>query len=263
MNQIKNTSFIDISLKNALDWAVLVGLDEVITETPQNRFAIDQKLKNKPASDLKVSNNKKETESLPEQTLLFDNCSTLEELEKTVLSCDIFNSLSTTATHTLFGAGSNNAKIMIIATKPGREEDLNNQLFIGSNGQLIKKIIHALNIDQDFYYTYLSKWRPPGGRDLNTIEKENLAHLLQKQIKILQPELIITFGEPALESVFNGHDFNFKKLHSKLQHIENIIYDNKFQILPLFHEEILLKTPQLKKATWQCIVNCKDDLIRQ
>lgn len=244
------------SLKQAVDWCSLVGIDEVICEIPNNYFAIPAKKEAK-AEVYAADPPPKET------NLSFDSYKTLDELEKNILESRQYQALAKTASHTLFGQGAENAKVMVISEQPGREEDISNIVFSGKNGQIIRSLMGYSGLKEDeIYYTYLSKWRPPGGRKLNDFEQKNLSILLKRQINIIMPQIIVTLGETALHTLIPKTGFNFRKNVGKLQKIETEAFGTKIAFLPLFHEESLLKTPQLKKATWLSVVNCKGDLIR-
>ncbi len=254
----ENLSSLD-EIKQTIEWFSLAGVDEVIQPSPQNHL-----INLTPASDKEVLPQAYTQKNYSTEDIDFESCLSLEELEKTAKESKIYHSLAKTATHMLFGEGSENAKILIIAEQPGREEDLSGKVFSGKKAQIIRNIVAATGLQKDdFYYTYVSKWRPPGGRKLSPLEQKNLSKLLKKQINIIMPQTIVTLGEYALAGALLETGFNLQKNTGKLTYIENEVFSTKIAFLPLFHEESLLKTPQLKKATWLSIVNCKGDLIRQ
>lgn len=255
----KDNSMDNMSLKHAVEWCSLVGIDEVIQETPFNHLIVKEIAESEIANDSSVPHT-----AVNKKDLSFDSCTNLEDLKLAVQKTDEYLSLSKTASHMLFGKGPENARIMVIAEKPGREEDISNELFSGKNAQIIHSITNSAGFkSDDIYYTYLSKWRPPGGRKLSETEQENLSILLKKQLNLISPQIIVTLGETTLYALVPKTNFNFRKNVGKLVNIENKSLGKKNTFLALFHEESLLKTPQLKKAIWLSIVNCKGDLIRQ
>ncbi len=98
------------------------------------------------------------------------------------------------------GDGSAEAKIMFIGEGPGAKEDELGKPFVGAAGKFLDEMLGAINLKrEDVYIANTVKCRPPQNRDPLPEEKETCWPWLLKQIKIIQPELIVTLGRHSME----------------------------------------------------------------
>ena len=69
------------------------------------------------------------------------------------------------ASNLVFSDGNPNAKIMIIGEGPGANEDKEGFPFVGRAGQLLDKMLHAINLSRkNVYITNVVNYRPPENR---------------------------------------------------------------------------------------------------
>ena len=123
-----------------------------------------------------------------------------EKLQKEMLACEKC-SLRKGCRQVVPGSGSVDAKIMFIGEGPGAKEDELGEPFVGASGKFLNEMLASVNLKRgDIYIANVVKCRPVGNRDPRSEEKKICWEWLEKQIKIIQPKLIITLGKHAMES---------------------------------------------------------------
>jgi uracil-DNA glycosylase family 4 len=153
--------------------------------------------------------------------------------------------LHKTRTNFVFGTGNQNAKVMFIGEAPGREEDLQGEPFVGKAGQLLDKILAAINFKRDeVYIANILKCRPPENRDPLPDEIEMCEPHLLEQIRIIQPKIICALGRIAAQALL--------KTKLPLGQLRGKIHDyHGIEFLVTYHPAALLRYPQYKRATWE------------
>ena len=124
----------------------------------------------------------------------------LNELKNSVEKCKKCQ-LCETRNRTVFSDGCAIAPIMFIGEAPGDNEDKTGIPFIGRAGQLLRSFLFEVGFTQDdFYIANTIKCRPPKNRKPTKEEKEACKEYLEKQIELINPEVIALVGATALES---------------------------------------------------------------
>lgn len=156
----------------------------------------------------------------------------LEKLNKQMTKCSKC-ALCTNREHVVFGTGNSQAKIMFIGEAPGKKESELGIPFIGSSGKILDKMLEQIKIErEDVYLTNICKCRPPENRDPSPQEIEQCWPWLEKQITIIQPQIIVTLGRFALNSFLP--DAKISEVHGQLIEIE-IKKIGKLKLFPLHH----------------------------
>jgi DNA polymerase len=125
----------------------------------------------------------------------------LEEEIKKCCNC----LLRGTCTQVVPGEGSPHAKIMFIGEAPGAEEDKQGLPFVGAAGKFLNEMLETIGLKrEDVFIANILKCRPPGNRDPMPEEVEACWPWLMKQIKEINPELIVTLGRHAMERFLPG-----------------------------------------------------------
>ena len=157
--------------------------------------------------------------------------------------------LSRTASHMVFGAGAEKPKLMIIGHTPGEEEDLSGQIFVGAGGLLLTKMLQAIGLERDdVYLSNLIYWRPPGNRSINDAEADMCLPFVQKQIALVQPQMIVTMGALPTQKLL-GVTTSIGRSRGKWQEMQ--VQDQNLPVMPIFHPDYLLQNPLQKKQAWQ------------
>jgi uracil-DNA glycosylase family 4 len=113
--------------------------------------------------------------------------------------------LKETATQPVFGDGPSDARIVIIGEAPGANEDKTGVPFIGRAGQILESFLSEAGLSrQDIYITNTVKYRPPKNREPKPEEKSACLPWLSAELAIINPHVVITLGQHALQT-FNNH----------------------------------------------------------
>ncbi|MEP0005087.1 MAG: uracil-DNA glycosylase [Balneola sp.] len=210
-----------------------------------------ENIEEKVEADTSVSVEEAETEyqtgeAKPELTEaeLIAQCSTLEELKAL---CEKTEALKTDleGTNLVFGVGNPNADLMIIGEAPGFNEDKQGEPFVGEAGQLLDKIMAAINFKrEDIYIANILKHRPPENRDPKVEERANSLPYLLKQIELVDPKLILCVGRVSGTTLL-GKDDSLKNMRSKFHEF----YGREMMVT--YHPAALLRNQQWKRPTWE------------
>lgn len=153
--------------------------------------------------------------------------------------------LGKTRNKLVFGEGNPKAGVVIIGEAPGATEDEQGRPFVGKSGRLLDKILASINLDRTkVFITNIVKCRPPGNKDPQKDEVTACRWILEEQIKIMQPEIIVTLGAPASKTLI-GTTEGIGKLRGK---------DLKFNGIPVlctYHPAALLRNTAYKRPVWE------------
>ena len=144
-----------------------------------------------------------------------------------------------------FGSGDANANLLIVDEAPALETDSQGVLFLGKAGKLLDKILLAIGLTRtkDVFIVNILKCKPPNNRDPLRSEIEKYIPYLNRQIKIIQPKLILALGKVAGKSLI-GRDLSLQEMRGK-------IFDyNGIPLRITYHPETLLRNQSLKKLAW-------------
>ncbi|MEE9271456.1 MAG: uracil-DNA glycosylase [Candidatus Krumholzibacteria bacterium] len=168
----------------------------------------------------------------------------LAEIEAEVSACTKCK-LHEGRTNAVFGVGTPSTRVMFIGEGPGRDEDLKGEPFVGRSGQLLTKIIKAIDLErEDVYITNIVKCRPPDNRDPQEDEVRCCEQYLIRQIDLIQPRVICALGRVAAHWLLNT-----KASLSALRRNENTYRGT--QVIVTYHPAALLRNPHLKKDAWE------------
>ncbi len=141
--------------------------------------------------------------------------------------------------------GSPNAKLMVIGEAPGKKDIEAGAPFSGESGDLLNKIIKSINLEPaDVFFCNVLKCRPQANRSPEASETAACMKWLVMQIKIVNPEFILTLGSTAAKSLLNTE--------KPLSAIKNRFHDyNGIMVLPTLHPALLLRNPGKKREVWE------------
>ncbi len=188
-----------------------------------------------------------ETTEAPVLLDLISKSSTLKELKGI---CEKAEELRTDLENTnlVFGVGNPDADLMIIGEAPGMNEDLQGEPFVGQAGQLLDKIMKAIDFDRsDIYIANILKHRPPNNRDPKPEERQRSLPYLIRQIELVNPKLILCVGRISATTLL-GKDESLKNMRSKFHpFLER-------ELMVTYHPAALLRNPQWKRPTWEDVL---------
>ena len=174
--------------------------------------------------------------------LSFDG--SIEELRETHKDC-MNCPLGETRTNLVFGRGSSGTPVMFIGEGPGADEDAQGEPFVGRAGKLLTKMIHSIGIDRsDVYITNVVKCRPPGNRNPEPLEVAACMGILESQLRLISPRLIVTLGNVPTRALIPDVQGITKARGNLLQFRE-------WKLMPTFHPSYLLRNRTAMPLAWK------------
>tara|TARA_B110001452_G_scaffold175062_1_gene146783 strand:+ start:488 stop:1039 length:552 start_codon:yes stop_codon:yes gene_type:complete len=166
--------------------------------------------------------------------------------------------LKKNSTKLVFGDGNINSPIMLIAGAPGMQEDKTGSTFMDDAGNLLKKMLIAINIKKEnIYSTYAVNFRPTDDRKPSSIEIKKYSKFLQKHISIIKPKIIILMGSTAMESL-TGLNCKISIERGKWKDV--IVKNTNYKVIITFNPSYLLKVPENKKHSWEDLKKIKQKI---
>ena len=225
--------------------------DSELLNSIESNFIFDEnpinRLKNttsnlKKENDVDEIDKEKELNELKLQINSINDCNLKDNSKKIVL-----------------GDGNINSPIMLVGEAPGVEEDNTGLTFLGEVGDLLKKMLKAINIKKEnIYTTYAVNFRPPEDRKPTSTEIKRYSQFLQKQISIIKPKIIILMGSTAMESLTG---LNSKISIERGKWKEVIVKNTSYNVIITFNPSYLLRVPENKKYSWEDLKKIKQKII--
>ena len=179
---------------------------------------------------------------------LCDKALSLEQLKEIVENFEGC-ALKFNAKNTVFGAGNDKARVMIIGEAPGADEDRIGKPFVGRSGHLLEKMLNAIGLNrEEVYITNVLPWRPPGNRTPTDGEVAVCLPFLKKQIDLIKPQIILLLGGSAANALLDNNE-PISKLRGRW--LEYTSTDkSKIAALASFHPAFLLRNSAQKGKAW-------------
>lgn len=250
----------------ALEWLVELGADEAIGEVPVDRYALPQsapKAKVPAATPKAVAQ-----EQLAERARAAaePDVDTVAEARKLAQAAQDLGALKAAmagyehcelkrgARQLVFADGIAGAKLMIIGEAPGRDEDREGRPFVGRAGQLLDRMLAAIDMgrakeEAPVYITNVMPWRPPQNRDPKPEEIAMMLPFLERHVALANPDLLILMGNISCQAVLGRRGItrlrgNWAEAFGR-------------PALPMFHPAYLLRTPSAKREAWADLLSVK------
>jgi DNA polymerase len=147
-------------------------------------------------------------------------------------------------TNIVFGSGTSQTQLVFVGEGPGADEDAQGLPFVGAAGQLLTKIIEAIQLTRDqVYICNVVKCRPPSNRTPEDDEIAACSPFLFRQIESIRPRVICCLGAVAAQTVL-GTKTAVGKLRGRFHDYRGI------QVMPTWHPAYLLRNPAAKRHVW-------------
>ena len=209
--------------------------NNIINSELINSYEIDYIFSNKPINRF---NNKPTIENIQPA---------LENLKKKIKNISNCN-LKKSAKQIVFSDGNQNSHLMIVGEGPGQKEDEIGKPFVGDAGELLNKMLKAINIERkNIYITNVVNYRPPNNRKPEPAEITRYSEFLREHISIINPKILILMGSTAMEALF-GNKIKITKERGLWKEV--IINNKTFLCMITFHPAYLLRQPENKKYSW-------------
>ena len=191
---------------------------------------------------------------------LNEDKSSLENLKKKIIeiqNCD----LKQNASKMVFADGNTNSSIMIVGEGPGQKEDELGKPFVGDAGNLLNKMLNAINIEREkIYITNVVNYRPPNNRKPEPSEIKRYSEYLKEHISIINPKILILMGTTAMEAILGSN----KRISKERGNWKEVIIKNKnYKTIVTFHPAYLLRKPDQKKHSWEDLKFIRREIDKQ
>jgi DNA polymerase len=145
----------------------------------------------------------------------------------------------------VFSSGNPAADLMFVGEGPGADEDRQGLPFVGAAGELLTRIIQAIEMTrEEVYIANVVKCRPPGNRDPQPDEIAACRGYLDKQITLVRPRVLVALGKVAAQTLL-GNDSPIGRMRGQWFRVQGI------PTIVTYHPAALLRNPALKRPTWE------------
>jgi len=166
---------------------------------------------------------------------------TIAKAVESCTRCPLFK----TATRGVPGEGDPKARLVCVGEAPGANEDETGLPFVGQAGQLLTKILAAVDLTrEEVFITNVVKHRPPGNRNPAPNEIEACSPYLVRQLELIKPKVIVAFGTFAAQTLLNTKT-PIGKLRGEVHRYHGI------PLVVTYHPAALLRNPSWKRPTWE------------
>ncbi|HEX3037891.1 MAG TPA: uracil-DNA glycosylase [Oscillospiraceae bacterium] len=179
---------------------------------------------------------------------------TWDELESACKACKNCG-LCSTRHNVVFGVGNKNADVLFIGEGPGENEDLQGEPFVGRAGQLLDKMLAAVDLDRktNIYIANIVKCRPPQNRDPLPEEQEACIGWLRNQVSLMKPKIIVCLGRIAAMKLIKP-DMKITKEHGVFFEKSGVL------MMATLHPAALLRNPNNKPGAFEDFLKLRDKL---
>jgi uracil-DNA glycosylase len=238
---------------STLDWLIAMGADEIVSDTPLDRFALSAvaaKPLAKPQAIQAAPILEKPRASAPtgdNAETVAAACQSLEELQAAMHQFDTCG-LRKTATHTCFIGGKFNAPVFVLGDRARDEEEREGLVFAGKNAVLLDNMLKAIGLGIEQVMTgNLVPWRPPGNRQPSDIEIRHCAPFMLRAVALAKPKLILSLGGLGGATLAGG-ETSIARQRGKWLKL------GEADLIATFHPDDLLKSPARKKLSWADLI---------
>ncbi len=236
-----------------LEWQVELGATEAILDAPLDRYALETV---KPAPKVAAPANAPsptlpvpvETDAVGDATRAAESAGDLPALAAAMQAYDHCE-LKKGARSFVFSDGNPAARVMIVGEAPGREEDRAGKPFVGRAGQLLDRMLAAIDLGRAHedparavYITNVLPWRPPSNRTPDAEEIAMMLPFLRRHIALADPDLVVVMGNTPCQALLGRAGIT----RLRGQWVEVL----GKPCLPMFHPAYLLRNPIAKREAW-------------
>ena len=135
--------------------------------------------------------------------------------------------------------------LVCVGEAPGAKEDETGRPFVGQAGQLLTKILAAIDLTREqVFICNVLKHRPPGNRNPRPEEVAACSPYLIRQLELIKPKVIVAFGTFAAQTLLNSK--------TPIGQLRGLVH--QYHGIPLvvtYHPAALLRNPGWKRPTWE------------
>ena len=177
----------------------------------------------------------------------------LAELKTKIIACTRCPHLVKSRTQVVYGVGNPFSELLFVGEAPGEEEDLRGEPFVGKAGQLLTKIIGAMDYTrEEIFIANVLKCRPDmpageaGNRKPKPSEMATCLPWLREQIDLIRPKVIVALGLTAVEGLL-GEPRTMREVRGKWLDYHCV------PLIPTYHPAYLLRNQTMaeKRKVWE------------
>lgn len=243
-----------------LDWQIELGAVEAIGDVPVNRYDLPDKLakpkRSEPEPDSALQVKLVAADEVDAVGAAEAAARAAQDLDALRVSLMAFEhcALKRGARNMVFSDGIASADAMIVGEAPGRDEDREGLPFVGRAGQLLDRMLAAIdmgreNADAPVYITNVLPWRPPQNRDPSPEEIAMMRPFLLRHIELAQPKVLVAMGNISTQALLGKRGIT--RLRGTWAAAAGL------PVLPMFHPAYLLRNPAAKRETWADLLSLK------
>jgi len=237
------------SAKALLDWQIELGATETICDAPVDRYGLPDKVaRPKPEAAVQVARpmavaGAGVVDPVVAAATAAGAAGSLEALRDAMQAFELCE-LKKGARNLVFSDGVPGARVMIIGEAPGRDEDREGRPFVGRAGQLLDRMLAAIDLDRgaSVYITNVLPWRPPQNREPQGEEIAMMMPFLERHVALADPDMIVLMGNISCQAVLG------KRGITRLRGQWAQAFGKP--VLPMFHPAYLLRQPAAKREAW-------------
>ncbi len=156
-------------------------------------------------------------------------------------ACELYKS----AKNSVPGEGNPQAGFICVGEAPGQTEDETGRPFVGRAGDLLTKILEAVQLKrEDVFICNVLKHRPPGNRNPAPDEIKACSPYLLRQLELLQPRVILALGTFASQTLLQTA-LPIGKLRGQVHRFHGV------PLIVTYHPAALLRNPAWKRPAWE------------
>ena len=201
--------------------------------------------------------NRFKTENIEDKNFEKNKLGKIADLKKKINSIENCN-LKENSKRLIMGEGDIDSSIMLVGEAPGFEEESSGLPFQGKVGELLNKMLLAINIKREkIYLSYSVNFRTPEDRKPTSLEIRRYSKFLKEHISIINPKIIILMGSTAMEAITGS----ISKISEERGKWKEIIIKNKtFPLMVTFSPSYLIRFPENKKNSWEDLKKIKQKI---
>ena len=233
----------------SLEWQIELGANEAIGDAPVDRYGLTKKVVAKVAVAAPVVVSEK-VDPVRVAQAAASGAGSLEAL-RGALGAFEHCELKKGARKLVFSDGVPGARVMILGEAPGRDEDREGRPFVGRAGQLLDRMLGAIDLGREnsVYIANVLPWRPPHNRDPLPEEIAMMMPFVKRHVELAAPEFIVLMGNVACQGVLG------KRGITRLRGVWGEAMGRP--VLPMFHPAYLLRQPGAKREAWADLLSLK------